>query len=95
MRAFHLAHQLEGRRRQERVSDFMVGEQLERFFRIEFPAAENQHGNAEGERWKQDIQQAASPGPIGRCPEFVSGLREEFVHELHAGEMAEQCTAGM
>ena len=35
------------------------------------------------------------PRLTGRCPEFVTGLREEFVHELHAGEMAEQCTVGM
>ena len=48
------------------------------------------HRHAVIERGKQRIEQPADPGPVGRRPHHVARLREEAVHHLDIGEMAEQ-----
>ena len=39
---------------------------------------------------QEDVDEAADPGPFGRRPQQVAGLRQELVRHLHAGQMSEQ-----
>ena len=73
----------------------MFGHQVKSEFRIEFAGAIGQNRNAVVPAGKKHIDQAADPGPIGRCPEQIARLREKVVRKFHAGQVAEQGSVGM
>ena len=63
---------------------------MESVFRIELAGPVRDDGNTEIQARQQRIEQSAGPGPIGRRPELVAGLREEFVWKLYAGNVPEE-----
>ena len=62
---------------------------------FEFSRAMADQRNAEIPERKQGVDQPADPGPVGRCPHQVAGLRQEIVAHLDIRQMAEQHAMGM
>ena len=90
-----LPHQLQRGRRQEHVAHAVIGHQLHRRLRLEFSGAMSDHRHAMIPGRKQRIEQSADPRPVGRRPHHVAGLRQEIVHHLDIGQMAEQHAMGV
>ena len=84
-----LHHQLERRRKQERVADLVFLHQPERALGIEAAAVADDR-LAEIQRRQQRIHQPAGPRPVGRRPEQVAGLRKAVVRMHEARQVAEQ-----
>ena len=91
----HRAQHAQRGRRDEGVAHTMPRHGRKRLLGIELVEALRHHGHAAVERRQQAVEQAAGPGPVGRRPEAVAGLRKEIVRHLDAGIMPEQHAMGM
>ena len=83
-----LHHQFQRGREQERVPHPILFEEVIRLFGVE-PSAVSEDRCTEMPRRQEPVQQPASPGPIGRRPEHVAGLRVEVVRMDEPGNVAE------
>ena len=89
------AHHAQRGRRNERVAHLRLRHQREGFVRIELVEAARHHRHAVMQARQQRVEQAAGPGPIGRRPVAVAGLREWKMRQLDARQVPEQDAMGM
>ena len=82
-------------RRDEGVADFQARHQRVGVLRIEFLHPPRHHRHAIVQARQQHVEQPAGPGPVGRRPDAVAGLREEVVVGLDPGKMPDQHTMAM
>ena len=68
----------------------MALHQRHRLVRVELAESVSQHRNAMMPSRHQNIEQPADPRPIRRSPEQIVRLREEFMRQLHTGQMPKQ-----
>ena len=89
------AHHAQRGRRNEGVAHADVLHQREGFFRIELVELARDHRHAVMQARQQRIEQTAGPGPVGRRPVAVAGLRKRIMRQFGARHMAEQNAMGM
>ncbi len=74
----------------EDVADPGAGDHVERHLGIEARRAEGNDRDTVREARHDDVVEATDPGPVGRRPDPVAGLREEVVRELEARQVARE-----
>ena len=89
-RAWRRAQHAQRGRRDEGVAHAGFRQQREGFLGIELLEPARHHGDAVMQARQQAVEQTAGPGPVGRRPEAVAGLREELVRHLDTRHVAEQ-----
>src|SRR4029077_17993251 len=75
-------------RRDKGVADLRARYECEGFFRIEFLEAPRYTWKAVVQPRQHNIEQPAGPGPVCRCPNPITGLRQEVVMRFDTGKMA-------
>ena len=94
-RARRRAHHAQRGRRDESIAHLRLCHQRKGTLRIELVECVGDDRHAVMQARQQRIEQAAGPGPIGRRPVAVAGLREREMRQLDAGQMAEQDAMGV